>query len=437
MRKRLNCFSLFLIIIALSFLSGSEKAGSPPTLLDKTEISDDSNDVAQVVENMIKENESTKGSDAVAPDANASDTSKTNTDKTNSPNHSNQNNSRPGSSGTGTVTFRLSEMSLEEKVKQMLIPCCSDINTARSAAKFGVGGVCLFAGVFQNQNAIGVRAQMNGLQEAAQIPLFIGVDEEGGTVCRVSSNPQLRPSRFLSPSALYAQGSWGLIESDTREKAQLLLGLGINFNFAPVCDVPLSTQNYIYPRCFSTDANLTSQYVSLVVRVMKEQGIGSSLKHFPGYGGNSDTHAGIAYDYRSRDEFRQSDFLPFASGISAGASSVMVSHNIVTCMDSNLPASLSPEVHRILREELSFDGVIMSDDLNMQAITQFTGGNDAAVQAILAGNDIILCGTSFERSAAAIVTAVENGTISQAQIDASVLRILHLKEQLNLNIRVE
>ena len=417
MRKRFICFSLFLIIIALSFLSGSEKAGSPPTLLYKTEISDDNNDMA--------------------PDANASDTNKMNTDKTNSPNNSNQNASRPSSTGTGTAALRLSEMSLEAKVKQMLIACCSDINTAQAAARSGVGGVCLFAGVFQNQNAAGVHNQMNGLQAAAQIPLFIGVDEEGGTVCRVSSNPKLRPTRFLSPSALYAQGSWGLVESDTREKAHLLLGLGINFNFAPVCDVPLSSQNYIYPRCFSTDANLTSQYVSLVVRVMKEQGIGSSLKHFPGYGGNSDTHAGIAYDYRSRDEFRQSDFLPFTSGISAGASSVMVSHNIVTCMDPNLPASLSPEVHRILREEFSFNGVIMSDDLNMKAITQFTNGNDAAVQAILAGNDIILCGTSFEHSAAAIVAAVRNGTIPQSQIDTSVLRILRLKEQLNLNLKVE
>lgn len=444
MRKRLTHCLLLLIIVCLPLLAGSGKAGVAPTLPNETQLTNNDKNVPVKKNNSSKENESAAASDPATPDADTPSTTESENSKPNhtganntSSNSNGANNTGTNSTGTNKVPISSSEASLEQKVNQMLIACCSDINTARSAARFGVGGVCLYAGIFQNQTPASVRSNMDGLQNLAPIPLIIGVDEEGGTVCRVSTNPALRPTRFLSPRDLYTQGGWSLVESDTREKAQLLLNLGINFNFAPVCDVPLGPENYIYPRCFSTDANLTKQYVSLVVSVMKEQGIGSSLKHFPGYGGNSDTHAGIAYDYRSFGAFEQSDFLPFAAGISAGANSVMVSHNIVTCMDPNLPASLSPEVHRILRDRFSFDGVIMSDDLNMGAISQFTGGKDAAVQAVLAGNDIILCGTSYERSSAAIVAAVKDGTISQAQIDASFRRILRLKKQLNLNVTLE
>ena len=322
-------------------------------------------------------------------------------------------------------------MTVEEKAAQMMLVGCTDEYAGAEACKNGAGGLCLFAQPFANKSAEQVRAMTAGFQEAASIPLLLSVDEEGGTVNRVSLNPQLRNSIFFSPRYLFEQGGQELIESDAKEKADFLLDLGINVNLAPVCDVPLTENDFIYPRCFSTDANETADYITDVVSILKQKKLGTTLKHFPGYGGSADTHLNMAYDDRAYDVFESRDFLPFSAGIQAGADSVMVSHNIVDCMDSDRPASLSPEVHRILREALGFRGVIISDDLAMNAITQFTEGRNPAVAAVLAGNDM-LCSAEFAQSVEAITAAVQAGEIDEQQLDASVLRILAWKQDLGI-----
>ena len=328
---------------------------------------------------------------------------------------------------------RLASMTREEKVCQLLMLCSSDEDEVARAAERGAGGLCLYAASFADKDKKTVLAMTEDLQSRAPIPLLLAVDEEGGTVCRVSFNPQLRQAPFAAPRYLYAQGGWPLIESDTAEKAQLLRALGLNVNLAPVADVPLSWQNYIYARSFGTDPAETAEYVRRVVTVMKREGLGSTLKHFPGYGGSADTHTGQAYDRRPLEAFETGDFLPFIAGIEAGADAVLVSHNIVECMDADRPASLSPEVHRILREDLDFSGVILCDDLSMEAIGQFIGGENAAVAAALAGNDLLCCG-DFEASAQALLDAVENGVLPEEQLDASVLRILRWKLSLGLEL---
>lgn len=328
---------------------------------------------------------------------------------------------------------RLASMTREEKVCQLLMLCSSDEDEVANAVSRGAGGLCLYAASFDGKDRDAVVAMTKALQEAAPIPLLLAVDEEGGTVCRVSSNPRLRPTPFASPRYLYEKGGWPLIESDAQEKAWLLLDLGLNVNLAPVADVPLTWTNYIYARSFSTDPAETAEYVRRVVTVMKREGLGCTLKHFPGYGGSADTHTGQAHDGRPLDAFTAGDFLPFLAGIEAGADAVLVSHNIVECMDADYPASLSPEVHRILREDLGFPGVVLCDDLSMQAIGQFTGGEDAAVAAALAGNDLLCCG-DFDASAQALLNAVEDGRLPEAQLDASVLRILRWKLALGLDL---
>lgn len=334
----------------------------------------------------------------------------------------------PPDAEVGTL---LLQMSLEEKIAQMLLISSYTEDVAYEAAAFGVGAVCLYANAFSGKSVQQVQSMTAQLQSNAHIPLLISVDEEGGTVNRISLNPQLRASKFLSPRKLFQQGGWELIQNDTIEKSQLLLSLGVNVNLAPVCDVPLHTSDYIYPRCFSMNASETTEYIRLVVGEMNVQQIGCSLKHFPGYGGSADTHQGFGYDDRPYSDFVASDFLPFQAGIAAGAGSVMVSHNIVQCMDSESPASLSPEVHRILRETLGFEGVIITDDLGMQAITKFCGVEDAAVMAVKAGNDM-LCTPNYSLAAQAIAAAVRSGEISQVQIDNSVIRILTWKRTLGL-----
>nr|WP_295949643.1 glycoside hydrolase family 3 N-terminal domain-containing protein [uncultured Agathobaculum sp.] len=325
----------------------------------------------------------------------------------------------------------VNNLPLEAQVAQMFFARCPDVDAAALAGEYGIGGYILFGRDFEGQTPDSVTATIQSYQDAAATPMLIGVDEEGGTVVRVSANPAFRAEKFRSPQALYNEGGFDLITSDTMEKDELLSSIGVNVNFAPVCDVSTDPNDFMNARSFGRDAAQTSEYVRTVVGQMAADGMGMVLKHFPGYGNNIDTHTGIATDERPIETFRESDFLPFAAGIEAGAQSVLVSHNIVTCMDSELPASLSPAVHDILRDELGFEGVIMTDDLIMEAITDYTGGENAAVLAVQAGNDMLVS-SDFVTQYNAVLAAVQDGTISEDRIRESAIRVIRWKMDLGL-----
>ena len=248
---------------------------------------------------------------------------------------------------------------------------------------------------------------------------------------RLSSNQNLLPHPFLSPQALYAQGGLDALGRDAAEKSAGLLSYGVNVNFAPVADVSTDPSDFIYKRSLGQDAETTAAYIRTVVEAMSTAGIGSVLKHFPGYGDNEDTHTGVATDRRPYEQFQQEDFLPFQAGIDAGAGAVLVSHNIVVSMDPDLPASLSPEVHRVLREELGFQGVVLTDDLDMKAAAAYAGENSPAVQALLAGNDMVVL-ADFKREIPRVLSALADGTLTEERIDQSVRRVLQWKRDLGL-----
>ena len=325
----------------------------------------------------------------------------------------------------------LKDMTLEEKVGQLFFVRLKKEQAIKDITSYYLGGYILFGDDFKNETKDSIKKLTKQYQNASNIPLLIGVDEEGGTVNRVSKYTAFRKVPFHSPIELYKEGGLDLIKSDTLEKATLLLSLGINVNLAPVCDISTDSSDFIYARSFGKGAKETAQYVKTVVSQMKESKIGSTLKHFPGYGNNVDTHTGIAIDERSYDTFESSDFIPFEAGISAGADSILVSHNIVKCMDPNYPASLSKDVHDIIRNELNFNGVIMTDDLSMDAIKEYTGDKEAAVTAILAGNDLLIA-TNYEEQIPAVLDAIKNKQISEKRLDESVKRVLNWK--LNLGI---
>lgn len=325
----------------------------------------------------------------------------------------------------------LQDMSLEEKVGQLFFVRLRKAQAIEDINTYHLGGYILFGDDFKEETKTSIKALTASYQAAATVPMLIGVDEEGGNVNRLSKYTAFRAVPFHSPNDLYTEGGLDLIKSDTLEKATLLLSLGINVNLAPVCDVSTDPSDFIYHRTFGMDAANTSEYIKAVVEVMKEQNLGSTLKHFPGYGNNVDTHTGIAIDERAYDTFESSDFLPFVAGIKAGAGSILVSHNIVTSMDKDYPASLSIEVHKILRNELGFEGVVMTDDLSMDAIKQYTGDSDAAVLAIEAGNDLLIA-TNFMEQIPAVIDAVRDNTISMERIDESVLRVLKWKLSLGI-----
>lgn len=325
----------------------------------------------------------------------------------------------------------LDSMTTEQKCGQLFFIRCPESDAAAVIGRLQPGGIVMFADNFKDQTVEGIRDTIGGYQNAVSIPLLVAADEEGGTVNRISLYKQFRGAPFWAPQDLYLEGGLDLIRSDTEEKAELLKKLGLNVNLAPVCDVSTDKSDFIYARSFGRDAEATSQYVQTVVEEMNRNGIGAVLKHFPGYGNNKDTHTGSSQDKRSLSVFENSDFLPFEAGISAGAGGVLVSHNVVACMDPDSPASLSPEVHRILREQLHFTGVVMTDDLSMEAVTGVVGSGEAAVQAVLAGNDM-LASSDFENQIPAVVNAVMEGRIAGERLDESVKRILAWKLALGL-----
>lgn len=330
---------------------------------------------------------------------------------------------------------QVAAMPLVEKVGQLFFARCPTANAAADVATYHLGGYILFGRDFKDKTSGQIIDTVASYQAAAEggIPLLMGVDEEGGSVVRVSSNPNIRSKRFPSPQKLYAGGGMAAVAADTWEKDAVLRSLGINVNLAPVADVSTDPADFIYARSFGRDAAATSDYVRTVVAQMAADRMGSVLKHFPGYGSNADTHTDIVTDPRPMETFLTSDFLPFAAGIEAGSgtASVLVSHNIVTAMDPTLPASLSPAVHSILRDQLAFDGVIMTDDLAMDAVSAYAADGSAAILALLAGNDMII--TSDHRThVSQVVTAVVYGRLPESVIDEACARVLVWKHHLGL-----
>ena len=322
-------------------------------------------------------------------------------------------------------------LTLEQQVAQMFFARCPDSGAVEQIKQYAPGGYILFARDFEDQTPSSIRKTIQGYQNASTVSMLIGVDEEGGTVVRVSKYAAFRNTPFSAPGELYANGGLTALTNDAREKDQLLKSLGINVNLAPVCDITTNPNDYIYKRTMRKDAKETAECIRAIVSQMQKDTMGTVLKHFPGYGSNVDTHTGIAIDNRSLDSFRQNDFLPFISGINAGAKGVMVNHNIINSIDATCPATLSAPVHSVLRKELKFNGVIMTDDLSMSAITKYTNGKNAAVSAVLAGNDMLIS-SDFVNQYQAVVSAVKSGTIDKSQIRASVIRIIQWKAELGL-----
>lgn len=317
-------------------------------------------------------------------------------------------------------------MTLEEKVGQMILARCPESGAVSAIQTYHLGGFVLFEQDFENKTKAQVVSTIQSYQDASEIPMLMSVDEEGGTVVRISSNKNLAAHKFKAPQKVYAQGGLAAIQADTLNKDALLKSLGLNLNLAPVSDVSQNPADYIYSRTLGKPAKETGTYVAAVVKTTSDAGLSSTLKHFPGYGSNKNTHTGISIDNRPYSTFENSDFIPFEDGIAAGAESILVSHNIVNCMDKGVPASLSPKVHQILRGDLHFTGVIMTDDLSMDAIKDYTHNTDPAVKAVLAGNDLLLM-TDYEEGYNAVLSAAKNGTIPQDQIDRAVFRVLAWK----------
>lgn len=325
----------------------------------------------------------------------------------------------------------MNQMSLEERVGQLFLARCEEATALNDIQQYHLGGFVLFGADFREETVESMQEKLSAYQTAAKLPLLLAVDEEGGTVTRISSYPAFRKSRFSSIRNLYDGGGMDWVLAVEEEKCQLLASLGLNINLGPVCDITTQYGAFMYDRSLGRDAATTADFVSRTVTLMNTQQIGSSLKHFPGYGNNADTHTGIAVDSRTLEELESNDLIPFAAGIEAGCGSILVSHTIVEALDPELPASLSPAVHQYLRTEMGFEGVILTDDLVMQAITDQYGAGEAAVMAVLAGNDL-LCSTDYAAQYEAVLAAVLDGRIDIDTLNSAVRNVLEWKTDLGL-----
>lgn len=333
----------------------------------------------------------------------------------------------------------LNGMSLEEKVGQLFFVRVPAENAVEDIMTYHLGGYILFGRDTQDKTANEIIQAIASYQRAADIPLLIGVDEEGGSVVRVSSNSKLRSQRFSSLRKLWQKGgddALSAVAKETTEKSILLKALGFNVNLNPVADVSENPSDFIYDRTTGGTAADAGAYVLMVVVKQGQNGLGSVLKHFPGYGNNKDTHTGIAVDDRPMETFLERDLLPFERGISVDTAfsplpAVLVSHNIVNCMDPDLPASLSPEVHRILRDDLGFDGVVMTDDLAMSAVKEYAKDGAVAVMALQAGNDLVVA-SDYRAQIPRVIQSVKSEELEEAVIDEACSRVLRWKMELGL-----
>lgn len=329
------------------------------------------------------------------------------------------------------VDLLLSGLTTEEKVGQLFLARCRKETAAEDIAQYHLGGLVLFDRDTEDETSESLRQTLERYQKAATIPLLIAVDEEGGSVVRISDKPAFRDTPFSSPRSLYEGGGMEALRTAEVEKDALLSDLGINVNLAPVCDITTDPAAFLYDRSLGQSPELTCQWVQIAVEEGQTYGIGCVLKHFPGYGNNADTHVGIAIENRSLEELEAQDLLPFAAGMEAGCGAVMMSHIQVTALDAEYPASLSPAVHRYVRETMGYNGVLVTDDLVMDAISVPYGVGEAAVLAVLAGNDLLIS-SDFPEQYAAVLEAIREGRISEEQIDNAVRRVLLWKQSLGL-----
>ena len=413
------------ILLILAVLIAGFYFGKDVFLRENSKVAEINNSNTQAIDESNQANEQHTQNSLVSQ--NTQNSQSTNT-QTNNQNTSTNNSSNEDVFGEyyDEAENLLKTMTLEEKVGQMFLVRYPESGVINEIKNYTPGGYILFGRDFENETKQSILKEITDCQNASKIKMIFGVDEEGGTVVRVSAYKAFRSSKFKSPQDIWKQGQLPAILKDSNEKSALLKSIGLNMNLTPVADVPTKTSSFIYKRSYGRGAEKTAIYVSELIKTMNSDNMISAMKHFPGYGDNVDTHTGIAIDNRPYTTFENSDFLPFKSGIEADGPTILVSHNIVNSMDSKLPASLSKNVHDILRNELNFTGIIMTDDLAMDAVKSYVENGEAAVQAVLAGNDMIIS-SDFETQRNEVLKAVQQGKISEDLINTAVKRILACK----------
>lgn len=335
------------------------------------------------------------------------------------------------------VNARISAMPLEDKVAGLFLVTPEAItgvdnavrageSTRQALAKYAVGGLVYFGNNIQSEEQL--KEMLENTKQYAKYPLFLAVDEEGGSVARIASAGI--GTKVDGAGAIGATGDTGNAYQAGVTIGGTLAGIGFNLDFAPVADLANVEGSVMAGRSYGADSAAVAGFVTSMMTGLEEQKVLACLKHFPGIGSSTqDTHDGRASTDRSQEQFEAEEFMVFRGGIEAGADMVMVSHMEAPGLTGNQePCVFSRHlVTEILREELGFQGIVITDALNMKAVSDFYGADEAAVMAVLAGCDMLLMPEDFEKAYNGVLQAVHDGHISEERIDDALRRIYKVK----------
>ncbi len=345
------------------------------------------------------------------------------------------------------VEALLQRMTLEEKAAQLFIVLPESITgvdlvtaagelTRDAINEHPVGGFIYMTGNLENadQTSEMLASVQQFSLERIGLPIFTCVDEEGGTVARIANNDGFDVPWVGDMCDVGASGDTGLAYDKGQTVGTYLTELGFNVDFAPDADV-LGYDGYelLMYRSFGTDPYLVSDMASAFRNGLEEAGVQAVYKHFPGHGAASgDSHEGYVQVEKTMEELKEWDLIPFRGGIEDGLGWIMVGHiTLPNAIQDGLPASLSKEVVTgLLREEMGYDGIVITDAMNMGAIAENYSSADAAVLALQAGVDLILVPADFESAYQGVLDAVRDGRLSEERINESLRRILHAKLEL-------
>ena len=334
------------------------------------------------------------------------------------------------------VAEKMEHMTVEEKVGQMLMmdfrknPDDSGMtalseDVAQKIADYHLGGIILFA---ENlDTAEQTKELVSDMQKAADMPLLIGIDEEGGMVSRLDKS-QIQHTSI--PNAKDMNGDTAQAEAAGKEIGSVLSELGINVDFAPIADIHTNPENTVIgDRAYGTDAQTVADMASAFAKGLESEGVSATAKHFPGHGDTgTDSHDGMAVSEHDLQRLQEVEFVPFHRLADEGIDLMMVGPiTMPNVTDDGLPASLSKEAIDLLRDELDYDGIVITDAMNMGAIVDYYPDGEAAVKAVEAGVDIVLMPADLDDAYNSLCEAVQTGEISENRLDESVERILSLK----------
>lgn len=337
-----------------------------------------------------------------------------------------------------TISEVIENMSVEEKIGQIIFSSISGTELGAEEEKlihqYKVGGIIVNKKNITSPSQM--VAYMNSLKEENKnnVPLFFGIDQEGGRIAKLPGDLRAIPSHF----EIGKQNDPSFALEIGTVLGKLVSSFGFNVNFAPVLDINSNPENpVIVDRSFGNNPDVVSKLGIQMMKGIQGENIIPAIKHFPGHGDTSvDSHVELPVVQKTMAELEQMELIPFKQAIAEGADMVMIAHILLPSIDPKFPSSMSEAIITdLLREKIGFDGVVITDDMTMEAITNSFDIGKASVMSVKAGADIVMVAHEFEnvvKAITALTTAVENGEITEERIDQSVERILKLKNKYSL-----